>query len=61
MNKERYSNIDQLRFLAAITVAISHLIISYHGSNLELEIISSIAVEVLQLVFCTSFTNFENH
>lgn len=50
MNKERYSNIDQLRFLAAITVAISHLIISYHGSNLKLEIISSIAVEVFFII-----------
>ena len=50
MNKERYSNIDQLRFLAAITVAISHLIISHHGSNLKIEIISSIAVEVFFII-----------
>lgn len=50
MNKERYSSIDQLRFLAAITVAISHLIISYHGSNIKLEIISSIAVEVFFII-----------
>ena len=50
MNSERYSSIDQLRFIAAITVAISHLIISSTGNNLKLEIISSIAVEVFFII-----------
>ena len=50
MNIKRYSNIDQLRFLAAITVALSHLIIAKNGSNLKLEISSSIAVEVCFII-----------
>ena len=50
MNIKRYSNIDQLRFLAAITVALSHLIIAKNGSNLKLEISSSIAVEVFFII-----------
>ncbi len=50
MNSERYSSIDQLRFIAAITVAISHLIITSTGNNLKLEIISSIAVEVFFII-----------
>ena len=50
MNTKRYSNIDQLRFLAAMTVAFSHLLISKNGSNLYLEICSSIAVEVFFII-----------
>lgn len=50
MNTKRYSNIDQLRFLAAMTVAFSHLLISKNGSNLNLEICSSIAVEVFFII-----------
>ena len=50
MNSKRYSSIDQLRFIAAITVAISHLIISSTGNNLKLEIISSISVEVFFII-----------
>ncbi len=46
----RYSNIDQLRFIAAFTVAITHLIISRNGYNLNLEIISSISVEVFFII-----------
>jgi peptidoglycan/LPS O-acetylase OafA/YrhL len=47
---KRYSNIDQLRFIAALTVAIAHLIISNKGSSLNLEIISSISVEVFFII-----------
>tara|TARA_B100000927_G_C16449146_1_gene463067 strand:- start:462 stop:1499 length:1038 start_codon:yes stop_codon:yes gene_type:complete len=47
---ERYSNIDQLRFIAAFSVAITHLIISRNGYNLNLEIISSISVEVFFVI-----------
>ena len=47
---KRYSNIDQLRFIAALTVAMSHLIISANGSNLNLEILSSISVEVFFII-----------
>lgn len=50
MSSKRYSSIDQLRFIAAITVAISHLLISKFGSNINLEIISSIAVEVFFVI-----------
>ena len=47
---KRYSNIDQLRFIAALTVAMSHLMISANGSNLNLEILSSISVEVFFII-----------
>ncbi len=50
MTNERYSSIDQLRFIAAITVALSHLFISNIGSSLRLEIISSVAVEVFFII-----------
>lgn len=50
MISKRYSNIDQLRFIAALTVAIAHLIISNKGSSLNLEIISSISVEVFFII-----------
>lgn len=50
MITKRYSNIDQLRFIAALSVAMSHLIISTNGSSLNLEIISSISVEVFFII-----------
>ena len=50
MSTERYSSIDQLRFIAAITVAISYLIIAKTGNNIKLEIISSISVEVFFII-----------
>ena len=50
MEIKRYSSIDQLRFIAALSVAISHLIISHSGFNLNLEIISSISVEVFFII-----------
>lgn len=50
MISKRYSNIDQLRFIAAMTVAIAHLIISKNGLNLSLEILSSISVEVFFII-----------
>lgn len=50
MENKRYSSIDQLRFIAAICVAISHLIIFKKGYNINYEIISSIAVEVFFII-----------
>jgi peptidoglycan/LPS O-acetylase OafA/YrhL len=47
---KRYSNIDQLRFIAALTVAMAHLIISRQGLSLNLEILSSISVEVFFII-----------
>tara|TARA_A100001015_G_scaffold190753_1_gene212551 strand:+ start:851 stop:1885 length:1035 start_codon:yes stop_codon:yes gene_type:complete len=47
---KRYSNIDQLRFIAALTVAMAHLIISKKGLSLNLEILSSISVEVFFII-----------
>ena len=47
---KRYSSIDQLRFIAALSVAISHLIITNNGFDLNLEIISSISVEVFFII-----------
>jgi len=47
---KRYSNIDQLRFIAALSVAIAHLIISQEGLNLNLEILSSISVEIFFII-----------
>jgi len=47
---ERYSNIDQLRFIAALSVALTHLIIFNKGYSLNLEIISSISVEVFFII-----------
>jgi peptidoglycan/LPS O-acetylase OafA/YrhL len=46
----RYSTIDFLRFLAASSVAISHFIMQSDGYNLNLEIISSISVEVFFII-----------
>ena len=48
--KNRYSSIDLLRFLAAFSVAISHLLIHAYGYNLNFEIISSISVEVFFII-----------
>ena len=45
MDKNRYSSIDFLRFVSAYTVAITHLTINHFQPNLELEIVSSMAVE----------------
>ena len=42
--------IDLLRFIAAFTVAISHLFINKAGINVNLEIISSMAVEVFFII-----------
>ena len=50
MISKRYSNIDQLRFIAALSVAIAHLIISQEGLNLNLEILSSISVEIFFII-----------
>ena len=50
MNIKRYSSIDQLRFIAALSVAISHFMISNNGYDLNLEIISSISVEVFFII-----------
>ena len=50
MISKRYSNIDQLRFIAALTVAMAHLIISKQGLSLNLEILSSISVEVFFII-----------
>lgn len=50
MISKRYSNIDQLRFIAALTVAMAHLIISRQGLSLNLEILSSISVEVFFII-----------
>ena len=50
MISKRYSNIDQLRFIAALTVAMAHLIISKKGLSLNLEILSSISVEVFFII-----------
>ncbi len=50
MENKRYSSIDQLRFIAAMCVAISHLIIFKKGYNINYEIISSIAVEVFFII-----------
>ena len=48
--KERYSSIDLLRFIAASSVAFTHLIILNSNSSLNLEIISSISVEVFFII-----------
>jgi len=50
VNIKRYSSIDQLRFIAALSVAISHFMISNNGYDLNLEIISSISVEVFFII-----------
>ena len=50
METNRYSTIDFLRFLAASSVAISHFIMQSDGYNLNLEIISSISVEVFFII-----------
>ena len=50
MKNKRYSSIDQLRFIAALCVAISHLVIFKKGYNINYEIISSIAVEVFFII-----------
>ncbi len=50
MENKRYSSIDQLRFIAAMCVALSHLIIFKKGYNINFEIISSIAVEVFFII-----------
>ena len=50
MITNRYSYIDLLRFIAAFTVAISHLFINKAGINVNLEIISSMAVEVFFII-----------
>ena len=50
MDKNRYSSIDFLRFAAAYTVAITHLTINHFQPNLELEIVSSMAVEVFFII-----------
>ena len=50
MENKRNSSIDQLRFIAATCVAISHLIILKKGYNINYEIISSIAVEVFFII-----------
>ena len=71
MITERNSSIDLLRFLAAVTVAISHLIINKVGNNLNLEIISSMAVEVFfilsgfvlapQIIYLTETKKFQDY
>jgi peptidoglycan/LPS O-acetylase OafA/YrhL len=48
--KNRYSSIDLLRFLAAFAVAVSHFLMHTNGYNLNLEIISSISVEVFFII-----------
>ena len=48
--QDRYSGIDFLRFLAAYTVAVTHLIINHYQTSLKLEIISSMAVEVFFII-----------
>ena len=48
--KSRNSSIDLLRFLAASLVAFSHMIIFYQGINLNIEIISSISVEIFFII-----------
>ena len=48
--RERYSSIDLLRFIAASSVAFTHLIILNSNSILNLEIISSISVEVFFII-----------
>lgn len=50
MENKRYSSIDQLRFIAAICVALSHLIIFKNGYNINFEIFSSISVEVFFII-----------
>ena len=50
MEKIRYSSIDLLRFIAAFSVAISHFLMHSNGYNLNLEIISSISVEVFFII-----------
>ena len=69
--RERYSSIDLLRFIAASSVALTHLIILKSNSSLELEIISSISVEVFfiisgfvlapQIITLTKNNNFYNY
>ncbi len=48
--ENRYSSIDLLRFLAAFAVAMSHFIMHSNGYDLNLEIISSISVEVFFII-----------
>ena len=50
MTTQRYSSIDLLRFFAASTVALAHLMITKNGFNISLEIISSMAVEVFFII-----------
>lgn len=50
VENKRYSSIDQLRFIAAICVALSHLIIFKNGYNINFEIFSSISVEVFFII-----------
>ena len=50
METNRYSTIDLLRFLAAFSVAISHFTMHANGYDLNLEIISSISVEVFFII-----------
>lgn len=50
MENNRYSSIDQLRFIAALCVALSHIVIFKKGFDINLEIISSIAVEVFFII-----------
>ena len=50
MIKDRNSSIDFLRFIAAYTVATTHLIINYYKTSIEFEIISSMAVEVFFII-----------
>ncbi len=50
MKDLRYSGIDLLRFLAAYTVAITHISINQFQSGINFEIISSMAVEVFFII-----------
>lgn len=50
MQNIRYHFIDLLRFLAAITVSITHLTAQIKGPSLNFEIISSMAVEIFFII-----------
>ena len=50
MQNIRYHFIDLLRFLAAITVSITHLTSQIKGPSLNFEIISSMAVEIFFII-----------
>ena len=50
MQNIRYHFIDLLRFLAAITVSITHLIVHIKGPSLNFEIISSMSVEIFFII-----------